>query len=197
MLGGDPAVDFVNTASLWSSGDPVDRLGDAEGFLNWVRAAGLADEKELAEAQNALRRDPAAAAAMFDLAVRLRAALKRIFDAAAHGARVQDVDLALLKDLACRARTFRDLIQIDGGFEDRWTKYAPSIEKPLLAIALAAERLLREAPLDRLHACGGEGCEWMFLDLSKNASRRWCSMATCGNAAKVKKFRSRKKSMVS
>jgi predicted RNA-binding Zn ribbon-like protein len=49
-------------------------------------------------------------------------------------------------------------------------------------------------PLERLHSCGGERCEWMFLDLSKNGKRRWCSMATCGNDAKVKKFRSRSKS---
>ena len=85
------------------------------------------------------------------------------------------------------------MAQEDGRFVERWSDAAPLFERPLFRIALAAETLLTEGPLERLHACGGDGCEWMFLDLSKNASRRWCSMATCGNGAKVKKFRARKK----
>jgi predicted RNA-binding Zn ribbon-like protein len=43
----------------------------------------------------------------------------------------------------------------------------------------------------RLKACRGDDCRWVFLDGSRNASRRWCAMAECGNRAKVAAFRSR------
>lgn len=192
MLGGDAALDFVNTASQWSSGDPVDRLGDLSGLAAWAEAAGLGDTVDLARMKDAARRRPAEAAAVFADAVSFRASLQRIFEAAAHGRRADRGDLAALKDRTCRARGFRALEQTDDGFRERWTKDAPVLETPLMAIALSAEKLLKEGCLDRLHVCGGADCEWMFLDLSKNASRRWCSMATCGNSAKVKNFRKRK-----
>lgn len=192
MLGGDVALDFVNTASKWSSGDPVDRLGGLSGLAAWAETAGLGEAVDIARLKDAVRRRPAEAAAVFADAVLFRARLQRIFDAAAHGRRADRADLAALRDLACRARSFRDLVQTDEGFRERWTRDAPVLETPLMAIALSAETLLKEGRLDRLHVCGGEDCEWMFLDLSRNASRRWCSMATCGNSAKVKNFRKRK-----
>lgn len=195
MLGGDPAIDFINTASDWASGDPLDRLGGLEGFVDWAEIAELIGPAEGFRLRKEIAARPLEAAAIFETAAALRAALRRLFAAAARGGRVDAADLAFLKGLACRARSFRDLEQTDDGFEERWTKDAPPLETALLEIALAAERLLKEGPLDRIRNCGG--CEWMFLDLSKNASRRWCSMATCGNSAKVKKFRKRTKGAVS
>jgi predicted RNA-binding Zn ribbon-like protein len=192
MLGGDVALDFINTASEWSSGDPVDRLGDLSGFVAWAEAAGLGETVELARTKEEIRSRPAEAAAVFADAVSFRATLWRIFEAASHGRRADRGDLTALRDRACRAGRFRDLEQTDDRCCERWTRDAPALETPLLAIALSAEALLKEGRLDRLHVCGGDGCEWMFLDLSKNASRRWCSMATCGNSAKVKNFRKRK-----
>jgi len=195
MLGGDPAIDFINTASDWASGDPADRLGGPAGYVDWAETAGLIGPLEALRLKKEIAARGVVAAEVFKTAAALRAALRRVFAAAARGARVDPADLAFLKNLACRARSFRDLAQTDHGFEERWTSDAPSLETPLLEIALAAERLLKEGPLDRIRKCGG--CEWMFLDLSKNGSRRWCSMATCGNSAKVKKFRTRTKAAVS
>ena len=195
MLGGDPAIDFINTASDWASGDPVDRLGGIEGFADWAELAGLVSPADKRRLKTFIAGNAAEAAATFEAATTLRAALRRIFATAAQGERVDAADLSLLKGLACRARSFRDLEQTDDGFEERWTRDAPPLETPLLEIALASERLLKDGPLERIRNCGG--CEWMFLDFSKNASRRWCSMATCGNNAKVKKFRKRTKAAVS
>jgi predicted RNA-binding Zn ribbon-like protein len=195
MLGGDPAIDFINTASDWASGDPIDRLGGIEGFADWVEIAGLVSPAEGSRLKKEIAAHAAEAAATFEAATTLRAALRRIFTTAAQGGRVDAADLSILKNLACRARPFRDLEQTDDGFEERWTRDAPPLETPLLELALAAEQLLKDGPLERIRNCGG--CEWMFLDLSKNASRRWCSMATCGNSAKVRKFRKRTKAAVS
>lgn len=192
MVGGDPALDFVNTASAWASGDPVDRLGGAEGLADWAAIAGLAAPSDAETIKAEIAKDPQSGAAAFAEAIALRALLWRIFDAAAHGRRVSAQDLQDFRHWTCRARAAQRLEQTETGFRECCPEGAPSLETILFAIALSAERLLTQGRLDRLHACGGADCEWMFLDLSKNASRRWCSMATCGNSAKVRKFRTRK-----
>src|ERR1700737_1279449 len=44
----------------------------------------------------------------------------------------------------------------------------------------------------RLKLCSSQACRWAFYDRSKNHSSRWCTMASCGNRAKARRFRSQK-----
>lgn len=193
MIGGNAALDFVNTASKWSSAAPVDRLDGAAGFAEWARIAGLLDEAGHDKALAAIQNDPAGAAALYEEAQRFRAALRRIFEAAIAQVAPSQDDLALLGRWRAEAARHSVLAPVNGKIERRLDETAPALERPLFAIAEAAESLLVDGPLERIHACGGERCEWMFVDLSRNGRRRWCSMATCGNEAKVKEFRLRKK----
>ena len=154
MIGGNAALDFVNTAADWASGDPEDRLGGPEGFGKWAEMAGLLYADDMKRLREEIAADPKAGEDAFETAIRLRAALWRIFNAVITDAEVDEDDLAFVE---------------------------------------AAEDFLLNGRLDRLHACGGDACEWLFVDTSKNGKRRWCDMATCGNDAKVKKFRKRNK----
>ena len=61
---------------------------------------------------------------------------------------------------------------------------ARRIELPLLRVAWAAGELLTSGELDRVKACPGDECGWLFLD--RSGRRRWCSMDSCGNRAKVR-----------
>ena len=51
-----------------------------------------------------------------------------------------------------------------------------------------AAELLVSGNLGRLKRCSDPTCGWLYYDTSKNNSRRWCSMKTCGNRAKVNRF---------
>jgi predicted RNA-binding Zn ribbon-like protein len=62
-------------------------------------------------------------------------------------------------------------------------------EDLLAPIAVAAVDLLRSGPLDRLKVCAA--CPWLFLDTSRNRSRRWCSMSECGARLKMRRYRAR------
>ena len=74
-----------------------------------------------------------------------------------------------------------------------WETDAPSLLMPIHPIVLAAVELLDDSVrLDRLRQCGNHPCGWLFLDQSKNGSRRWCSSAECGNASRVREFRARR-----
>ncbi len=193
MIGGNAALDFVNTAASWTSGDPEDRLGGPEGFGKWAEVAGLLYEDDMTRLGEELAADPGAANEIFETAVALRAALWRIFNAIITGNDVDDTDLAILDQSKVRAASYCRLRRVGDGFRRRCADEAPALERALRLIVEAAEEFLLNGRLDRLHACGGESCDWMFVDTSKNGRRRWCDMATCGNDAKGKKCRRRKK----
>lgn len=192
IVGGNAALDFVNTASDWSA-EPVDRLGGAAGLADWAVVAGLLEPASAAKAKRLAKEDPKRAAKLFEDACALRASLWRIFSAVAGGEAASDEDLAALSEWNVRAARHCRIVAGGNGFRRACADEAPPLERALRQVVQSAEDLLLNGRLERLHACGGENCEWLFIDTSKNGQRRWCSMATCGNDAKVKKFRKRKK----
>jgi predicted RNA-binding Zn ribbon-like protein len=82
--------------------------------------------------------------------------------------------------------------------EDRLT-VQPSPEEegldlPWLILVRDAEKLLYSSEAARIHICAAMGCGWVFLDLSKNGTRRWCSMELCGNREKAARFKAKRRS---
>jgi predicted RNA-binding Zn ribbon-like protein len=67
------------------------------------------------------------------------------------------------------------------------------LEEVTLRLAKQAADLLTGFDPARLKMCSNPECGWMFLDSTRNASRRWCEMAACGNRAKAKRFYRKKK----
>ena len=63
----------------------------------------------------------------------------------------------------------------------------------LWRILWEAADLLTSDRLAQVKLCAGEDCGWLFLDASRNQSRRWCSMSDCGNRAKAKRYYRRHK----
>ena len=102
MIGGNPALDFVNTVSGWRDA-PVDRLDGPGGFADWVAAAGLLDAHDLKRLTAEIADDPKGAMKTWRDAKRLRTALHGIFTAAAEGGEADPVDLAFLNDWKIRA----------------------------------------------------------------------------------------------
>jgi len=66
------------------------------------------------------------------------------------------------------------------------------LEIALASIARSFAAKLAEADISRLKICQNKDCLWVFLDGSRNKSRRWCE-TTCGNLMKVRRFRQRRK----
>jgi predicted RNA-binding Zn ribbon-like protein len=60
-------------------------------------------------------------------------------------------------------------------------------------VVKSAGDLLISGELDNVRVCSAPDCQWLFLDTSKNHSRRWCDMKGCGNRAKVRRHYERKK----
>ena len=62
-------------------------------------------------------------------------------------------------------------------------------EFPLWLLSLATAELLTSDRMQFLRECGNEDCRWLFLDTSKNHTRRWCDMKICGNRMKARRYK--------
>ena len=163
-LGEPLALDLLNTR--WIADGPQDLLTDVTGLRIWLTSSGLAD------------RAPADEPTLEALLV----ARTAIYDTVQHGA--QDA----LNEVLDHGRLRRRLT--DDGPVD-----LPDVEeRAWLPAWLAADDLLRliaTAP-DRIRQCAHPGCVLFFLDTSKNGTRRWHSMATCGNRTKAARHYAKK-----
>jgi len=197
LCGGDTALDFANTlgGALEGRWDDEWLLGYGD-LVAWGRHAGVLDEPIgrvlLARAAEC----PRAAAAAHEDALALRESIYAAASAVARGARPPADALAAVADAHRDALSHAGLTPArttwPGGPESLdWTwEAADHLRRPLWPVAQAAVDLLRSDELSRLKQCGH--CRWLFLDASRNHSRRWCSMAHCGTDAKVRLLRARR-----
>lgn len=192
IVGGHPAVDFVNTVHGWTPPAAPDYLHALGDFLRWNELVGLLRPKAVRHFRSRPRAEQAAA---FREVRVLRENLHRLFAARAAGERLSQKALDRLNDIVRRTAAWRCLTA--DARDDRrsvccmWDfRDAPALAA-LGPVAWKAAELLELGETERLKACPGERCGWIFLDTSKNRSRTWCSMKTCGNAAKVRRFRAR------
>ena len=174
-VAGSFALDLANTISWRGTHRERDYIADADDIAAWARAAGLVDESYTVP-------DASRAACLADVHG-LRAAITAAGAAVAAGAAPSEEALATIRDLAAHSLSSASL------------SGAPAIftfaldDRIVGPIAWAALDLFRGGDLDRLKQCPPDDCRWLFLDRTKNRSRRWCDMATCGNREKARRSR--------
>jgi predicted RNA-binding Zn ribbon-like protein len=188
-VGGHPAVDFVNTLGGLPTAPNDEYLFAYADLLTWAHGARLVGRQVSRDLRLAAERGPRQAGAVFRQARDLRAHLDAALRARLAGRIVGEEHRTALRDAYVAALARADLRLRSGRYT--WTWPNPSsgqdLEYPLWTIADQAVELLRFGPLDRLNQCGH--CRWLFLDTSKNHSRRWCSMQACGAVMKMRRYR--------
>lgn len=188
-MGGDLAVDFVNTLGGALAGPWDDEwLTGYQDLVAWARHAGALPGSAADALLRAASADPHAAAAAHAEAIALREALYRVLAALVRGDRMSEADLATL--LAAHRAALADARLAPAGVRLEWQWGGDRLLRPLWPVVQAAVDLLRSDRLARLKQC--RNCRWLFLDASRNRSRRWCSMQHCGTAAKVRATRARR-----
>jgi predicted RNA-binding Zn ribbon-like protein len=183
-LGGRPCLDFVNTVHSRPVGPDDEYLHTLEDFLAWARPDGLLAADT---AKTLGRRGGAPADRLLRELIELRELLYRIFRSIAERRAPARDDLSAFEAYARAARARQRL----HFFGNRAIWHSPAPEQPDIALAdpilMDAEQLLTGGQLERVKQCEpDEGCGWLFLDTSRNRSRRWCSMESCGSAAKAR-----------
>jgi predicted RNA-binding Zn ribbon-like protein len=190
--GGRLCLEFTNTISARDTGTPNERLHSYGDLLAWSEREGAVPAALVAQLAKVAESKPQAAGIALQSAVELREALYRIFTAHAGGNPPRGNDLALLNAILAHAMPHLRLAAGENGFAWRWDEEMVELDRMLWPVVRSAADLLTSDDLSRVRECAGEHCTWLFIDRSKNHSRRWCDMQECGNVAKVRRYRGRK-----
>lgn len=191
---GKLCLDFVNTIEWHASEQPVEYLNQYADLVAWARLAGIVDEAGGGALLRAAEEQPRAAERVLARAVAVREALFRIFTA--DEAKIAADDLSLFNG-ELRSALAQQVIARAGEddsvrFQWQWVERKEALDRVLWPVVRSAADLLTSDELARVKMCEDDrGCGYMFFDTSRNRSRRWCSMESCGNRAKVQRYRRR------
>lgn len=184
LVGGHPALDFVNT--LGGTLDrPSEQLHDYSDLAGWAAHAGIVDPATARRLSRLAKRDSDDAAGALTDTLALRGHLDAALRARLAG-RHAAADLAALVTAYRSALRHARLSATGDTYAWAWPEHLDLVPWRLTDHAVD---LMRRARLERLHVCAG--CRYLFLDQSKNQSRRWCRMRGCGDTAKMRRYRAR------
>lgn len=191
---GPACLEFANTSRWHASDQPQETLHAYADVVAWAQQSNLLTSSRAKALLRAAEDNPAKAARVLKRAIDLREALYRIFVAVIEKRTPSEADLsevnAVLSTLSHGARVDR----IRDGFAWDWNVDEDQLDSILWPIALSAAELLTSDDLERVGQCADDrGCGWLFLDTSKNRSRRWCDINDCGNRAKQRRHYQRAK----
>ena len=188
LIGGDISLDFVNTASRRTGEGLKEKLRTYDDLVSWAERVDLVGAERAGRLRRAAAADPAAAASVLERARTLREVIYRVFSTDAPS----PPDLEALAGAASEAASERRLERTPAGYEWVWPE-SDALGRLLWPIALSAAELLTSEDRERVKECAADRCNWLFLDRSRNRSRRWCDMKDCGNRAKARRFQSRQR----
>ena len=198
LVGGRLCLDFVNTLNgSRETGQTEEKLPGYADLVSWSRQAGVVSEREARSLLKEAARSPKEAAQAVSRARALREALYRIFDAVAHERSPSKGDMETLNAALSQAMARSELVKTADGFLWDWSTKTNALDRMLWPVARSAAELLTSEELKRARVCEAGDCTWLFMDVSKNRSRRWCDMKYCGNRAKSRRHYERKRSAMS
>ncbi len=182
-----PCLAFVNSVE-WRLSDRNEFLTDYGDLVRWGWHAGLLTDEEARALLAAAAGRSREAADTHAQALVLREALYAVFSAVARKAAPPADALGMLNAALAEAMVPARLVPFGEGFRREWLDPKHTLEWLLHPVARSAAKLLISPELTRLKECPGspgKACGFLFVDETKNRSRRWCSGFTCGNRARL------------
>jgi predicted RNA-binding Zn ribbon-like protein len=188
LVGGHPALDLVNTLD-WRF-----RPGGQEELLaSYADLLAFAEQTRLLAPKQAREIERGTSAKMGERAVagcrELREALADAIYAQLDVRKPPAMALKTLERIFHDVREKQRLLWEGHRFQWEWSGVETAAEFPVLLLAVASSELLLSESLQKVRACDNPECRWLFLDTSKNHTRRWCDMKVCGNRMKARRFK--------
>lgn len=195
LSSGDLSLEFSNTADWHGSQKPIESLDSYRDLVDWGLKAGLLGKAERDALVAEAERRPQEAGMVLARAISLREAIYRTFSAIAHGREPRNEDLTQLNLSLAEGMSRLRVAPRGTAFVWEWTG-GLALDRMIAPVVQAAAQLLTSDELIRVGECADDrGCGWLFVDRSKNHSRRWCDMKGCGNRAKARRHYVRSKAL--
>jgi predicted RNA-binding Zn ribbon-like protein len=194
LVGGRICLDFANTLGQHEPEPQSEWLASYDDLVWWALRAEIVPEAEAAALFERARAHPGEAAEVFRRTLELREAVFRIFSAAAARRDPERGDLEELNREMALAMPHARVAPVSTGCNCDWAwEETGALDRVLWPVARSAAEALTSEDVGRIGECAGEGCQWLYVDTSRNHSRRWCVMSDCGNRAKAKRHYHRAK----
>jgi len=197
LIAGHPALDLVNIFD-WRFRDtgPEELLSSYDDLLRFSAQSEILSPKQIRQIVRTATQAGSAAALV--ACRELREALAEIFYSAVGSRTPPASQLNTFERHYRHARAGQRLVWSPSHSGARlsweWPPSELSPDLPVWILTVGAARLLLSTDMHRLRACEKPDCRWLFLDTSKNHSRRWCDMKICGNRIKARRFKAQHKS---
>ena len=183
-------LDFVNTLDLWPV--PHDHLDSPEAALDWLVEHDMLHRESRAHLLATFSSSPAAGVEILAKLRRVRKAMRGVFEAAAARRAPEAADLEEM-NRALRTHYIYELVPAHDGVSLDHRHQGDPVDGAMARLAESIARELIQGDTSRLRVCENPQCRWVFKDTSRTGKRKWCSMRSCGNRAKVARHRARRK----
>ncbi|MBB2482446.1 CGNR zinc finger domain-containing protein [Bacillus sp. APMAM] len=195
LLGRRLCLDFANTVSWHDSSEKSQELLTSyEKLVNWSLHANILTKQQSLSLLKKAENQPSKAEEVLQQAIELREAIFRIFSLVSNNETPASKDLSIFNEALANAYGMMRIVPGENKFSLEFLNGEERLDGMLPPIVQSAiDILTSEKELSRVKKCEGYPCGRLFFDTSRNRSRRWCSMADCGNRAKAKRFYHNKK----
>ncbi len=186
---GHPALELVNTLDFRFSGQTVDLIPTYKDLLRLTTQLQMLTAEQARKLVRTAGEE--AARSVVASTAELREALAKVLYGRIDGTRLPAGQIRVLEKQFHAASLHRRLMTGKLHLEWSWSGAERQAEIPLWMLAQAASDLLVSSDAELIKDCGDPTCRWLFLDVSKNHTRRWCDMKTCGNRMKARRHHAR------
>jgi predicted RNA-binding Zn ribbon-like protein len=188
LIAGHVALDLINTLDdRFIPGGPLELLAGYDDLLRFATQSELLTERQAKKLKRA-DASQAARAQVLDQVRELRETLAGVAYAQLDRKEIATANLAILEEHFKQAGSHRHLIADPLDLAWSWRGLGSQVAAPLWLLAQAAAELMLSDRATHLRSCSSDTCRWLFLDTSKNHTRRWCDMKVCGNRMKARRF---------
>jgi predicted RNA-binding Zn ribbon-like protein len=193
LVGGELAFNFTNTTSGRGGARHLEHLGRPEDIAVWAHHAKIIGKKNARDLQRRCGLSPRLAEQLQRRALQLRDVVFGIGAALAAGQPTPPEDIDRLTGIHAECVRVGRLRRIKGLYGWTWNIDEYPVEAILGPIVLSALSVVCQAELSRIKQCPGRDCGWLFFDTTRNKNRRWCEMEVCGNRAKQRRLRQKRR----
>jgi predicted RNA-binding Zn ribbon-like protein len=186
LCGGHPALDLVNSLdNRFREDGPNEMLASYGDLLRFLQESDLLSHQRARLLSKAVAAD--AADRTLQSVRELRETTTAVLYGSLEGKPPAQQDIRLLEKYFLDAARHREL-RWDEALTWQWGRFETEPDLPIWILSLAVSDVLLSEKMARVRTCDVHTCRWLFLDTSKNHTRRWCNMKVCGNRMKARRF---------
>ena len=191
LIGGLICFDFTNTVSWRETEHPHEWFDSFDNFTKWTEITDILEKEQAKELLKTLQGSREEGERHLNKMIEIREFLFNLFNHQVREGSIRPDDLQRLGVLGQSVYNHQMLAPSGSSYQWTWRNDISPLDKIHYTVIGAALEVITRHDLSRIKKC--PSCQWLYMDMSKNKSRRWCTMEDCGNRHKVNAFNQNKK----